>query len=80
MPKWTSRALRDLEKVPSQMRPKILAVANQLDSEPATGSKLRGKLEGLRSARVGRSYRVLYETSSDGPIILTVGPRKDIYR
>jgi addiction module RelE/StbE family toxin len=72
--------MKDLERVPNAMRSKVEEVAKRLDAEPALGGKLKGKLVGLRSAHVGRSYRIIYQL--DGPVatVLTVLPRKDAYR
>lgn len=80
MPSWTHRAKRDFDEAPDPLKAKIQAVVSRLDSEPTLGSKLQGKLAGMRSVRVGRSYRVIYSIEADGPTILTMGPRRDVYR
>jgi mRNA-degrading endonuclease RelE of RelBE toxin-antitoxin system len=80
MPRWTRRARRDFEGSPEPLKSKILAAIDKLDSDPSSGSKLQGKLSGLRSVRVGRSYRVVYSLESDGPLVRTMGPRRDVYR
>ena len=52
----------------------------RLDAEPALGKKLLGRLEGLRSARLGRTHRIVYRVDDDGPKVVTIVPRKDAYR
>lgn len=39
-----------------------------------------GPLQGKRSARLGRSHRIIYTESDDGIVVLTVVARKDAYR
>ena len=79
MPRITKRALRDLEDLPPSLREKAEAIMNRLDQEPALGKKLAGALKGLRSARLGRSHRIIY-TVRDEVVVLTVSRRKDAYR
>ncbi|MDP4015332.1 MAG: type II toxin-antitoxin system RelE/ParE family toxin [Candidatus Nanopelagicales bacterium] len=60
---------------------KARALIERLDTEPGSGQKLLGPLKGIRSARLGRSHRILYEISTDGSAhVLTIAPRKDAYR
>jgi len=61
------------------LREKAEAIMNRLDQEPALGKKLAGALKGLRSARLGRSHRIIY-TVRDEVVVLTVSRRKDAYR
>jgi mRNA-degrading endonuclease RelE of RelBE toxin-antitoxin system len=79
MPRVTKRAKRDLEALPAPLRAKAEAIIARLDQEPALGKKLVGDLKGLRSARLGRSHRIIY-TIRDEVAVLTVAPRKDAYR
>ena len=79
MPRVTKRAQRDLEDLPPSLREKAEAIMNRLDQEPALGKKLAGALKGLRSARLGRSHRIIY-TVRDEVVVLTVSRRKDAYR
>jgi mRNA-degrading endonuclease RelE of RelBE toxin-antitoxin system len=79
MPRVTKRAQRDLEALPPPLRAKAEAIIARLDQEPALGKKLIGNLRGLRSARLGRSHRIVY-TIRDEVAVLTVVPRKDAYR
>lgn len=81
MPTWSKRAERDLEGLPDKMQDKARALTDRLDTEPGLGKKLLGPLKGIRSARLGRSHRVLYEVQTDGTThVLTIAQRKDAYR
>jgi mRNA-degrading endonuclease RelE of RelBE toxin-antitoxin system len=80
VPTYTRRAEKDLAALPSALRHRAESLAERLDHEPALGKKLLGKLAGRRSVRLGRTHRILYQVSDVGVIILTVGPRKDVYR
>ncbi len=80
MPRLTKRARKDLEALPSPLQDKARTVVKRLDDEPALGRKLLGKLAGMRSARLGRSHRILYETTDENVVILTISDRKDVYK
>lgn len=57
-----------------------MEIIRRLDRNPALGKKLQGNLRGFRSARLGRSHRIIYRVS-DGVIRVTaITPRKDAYR
>lgn len=74
-------ALKALQALPEQLRHRAIELIERLDSEPALGKKLRGKLAGSRSARLGRSHRIIYYTAKSGAVRVTgVCPRKDAYR
>jgi len=57
--KATKRFERKLDKLPLSLKTTILQRVSELETNPYLGRKLRGKLEGLYSLRVG-AYRVLY--------------------
>jgi mRNA-degrading endonuclease RelE of RelBE toxin-antitoxin system len=80
MPTLSKRAMRDLEQLPGPLRERAQGIIDRLDLEPALGKKLLGSLAGIRSARLGRSHRILYRTTSDGVFVITVSPRRDAYR
>jgi mRNA-degrading endonuclease RelE of RelBE toxin-antitoxin system len=81
MPTWSKRAGRDLEALPLVMQGRAQSVINRLDTEHHLGKRLVGPFKGVRSARIGRSHRVLFEINLDGTAhILTITPRKDAYR
>jgi mRNA-degrading endonuclease RelE of RelBE toxin-antitoxin system len=80
MPRLSKRASRDLEQLPGPLRERAEGIISRLDLEPSLGKKLLGALAGLRSARLGRSHRILYRITSDGVFVVTVSPRRDAYR
>jgi mRNA-degrading endonuclease RelE of RelBE toxin-antitoxin system len=80
MPRISKRAQRDLEHLPGSLRERAEGIIARLDLEPALGKKLVGALAGIRSARLGRSHRILYRVTPDEVFVVTVSPRKDAYR
>lgn len=80
MPKLTRRASKDLEKLPPNLVEKAKETIRRLDAEPSLGKKLVGNYSGRRSARLGRSHRIIYEVQDTGVVVLFVIPRKDAYR
>jgi mRNA-degrading endonuclease RelE of RelBE toxin-antitoxin system len=81
VPALSRRAEKDLAALPDALRAKAEAIIARLDAEPGIGKKLLGALKGIRSARLGRSHRILYEVRHDGKaFILTVSQRRDVYR
>ena len=76
----SQRAQKDLADLPKELRDKAENIIGRLDAEPALGKKLLGALAGKRSARLGRSYRIIYELLDDGPFIITIRIRRDVYR
>lgn len=70
-----------MAQLPETVQEKPQALITQLDSNPALGKKLLGHLKGTRSARLGRSYRILYEVDeAKGVKVLTISLRRDAYR
>ncbi|WP_419944627.1 type II toxin-antitoxin system RelE family toxin [Candidatus Poriferisodalis sp.] len=57
-----------------------MEIIRRLDNDPALGKKLQGRLSGFRSARLGRSHRIIYRVSSDVIRVTAITPRKDAYR
>jgi mRNA-degrading endonuclease RelE of RelBE toxin-antitoxin system len=80
MPGYTRRAEKDLDALPAAMQEKARALAGRLDQEPSLGKKLKGKLHTLRSARLGRSHRILYTVVEGRIIVVAITDRKDAYR
>ncbi|MFN8149097.1 MAG: type II toxin-antitoxin system RelE/ParE family toxin [Candidatus Nanopelagicales bacterium] len=80
MPRLSKRAQQDLDSLPPALRPKADAILAKIDAEPGIGHKLLGKLEGLRSARVGRSHRLIYEVVEGEVRVLSIPNRRDAYR
>ena len=77
----TSRAAKELEKLPSKIRARIEHAIEELadDPRPSRCKKLHGNA-GWR-IRVG-DYRILYDIQDDELIVtvLRAGHRRDIYR
>jgi mRNA-degrading endonuclease RelE of RelBE toxin-antitoxin system len=70
-----------LEALPEPIRKRATDLTERLDREHGLGKKLQGPLKGVRSARLGRSHRILYEIKTDGSAhVLTIALRKDAYR
>lgn len=80
MPELTHRAKKDLDRLPAKISAKAKEIIKRLDDEPGLGKKLVGPLQSKRSARLGRSHRIIYTASSGNVVVLTVRARKDAYR
>ncbi|WP_420716058.1 type II toxin-antitoxin system RelE family toxin [Mycobacterium sp. 94-17] len=78
MTRRTRRATKDLEQLPDVLLAKAEALIERLQTEPALGKKLKGRLEGKRSLRLGRTHRIIY--CIDPLVVMTIVPRKDAYR
>jgi mRNA-degrading endonuclease RelE of RelBE toxin-antitoxin system len=76
----TKRADKDLSQLPDQFAGKAKELIRRLGEEPALGKKLQGPLNGQRSARLGRSHRIIYTLSGSDIVVLTIVARKDAYR
>jgi mRNA interferase RelE/StbE len=78
---YTSRALKDLEKLPRATKRRVLTVLERLaeDDDPEKSVK-RLQDSPLYSLRVG-SYRVILDIRREKIVIfvLRAGPRKSIY-
>ena len=61
-------------------RKRAIEIIGRLDDDPAHGKKLQGRLRGFRSARLGRSHRIIYRVSSGVIRVTAISPRKDAYR
>ena len=76
------RALRDLRKVPIQVRERLQPHIEALASDPRPSGvvKLGGELNAYR-VRVGE-YRILYEVHDSAILVVVVkiGNRRDVYR
>lgn len=76
------RALAD------RLPPQVAAAAVEfvtgplLENPQRVGKPLVDELAGIHSARLGRSWRVLYEIDGDkhAVIVLDIGPRSSVYR
>lgn len=80
MVKLARRARKDLDALPAALAARARETIRRLDNEPHLGKKLAGPLQGKRSARLGRSHRIIYTVSDTGVIVLTFSHRRDAYR
>ena len=80
MPRLTNRANKDLNKLPPLLSAKAREIIKRLDDQPSLGKKLLGPLQGKRSARLGRSHRIIYTLVQGEVVVLTITARKDAYR
>ena len=76
----TKSFLRALEKLPEDIKDKALTAVDEILTNPYSGIKLRGELEGRWRWRVGK-YRIIYMIEGDSQLVvfLDVGLRKAIY-
>jgi mRNA interferase RelE/StbE len=74
------KAQKELAKLPSKDKKKILLALEQLKSDPFIGKKLEGELRGIYSLRVW-PYRVLYNILRQKLIVMVirVGHRQGVY-
>ena len=76
----TKNFLRELKKLPENVRKRVLTAIDELIRNPFLGVRLRGELKGKWRRRVGK-YRIIYgiDQRSQLVIFLDVGLRKKIY-
>ena len=77
----TKNFLRELKKLPENVKKRVLTAIDELIRNPFSGVRLRGELKGKWRWRVGK-YRVVYriDQTSQLVIFLDVGLRKKIYK
>lgn len=76
---FTPRFRRKFKALNRLTQVRILREIKLLENNPYLGKQLRGIWSGIYSLRIG-NYRVLYQVSEDKVFLLTLGPRKTIYR
>jgi len=76
----TKSFLRELKKIPEDTRSRILRAVDDILTNPFSGVKLQGELEGRWRWRVGK-YRIVYiiDQTSQIVVLLDVGLRKAVY-
>ena len=79
MARLTKVAAKGLEDLTPALQEKARNIIGRLDSEPALGKKLLGALAGKRSARLGRTHRIIYVTDPE-VVVLAITLRRDAYR
>lgn len=77
---FTRSFTKEFGKLPKNIKEKILEALEKTAENPYTGTKLRGKLEGLWRWRVGK-YRIIYfiDEKEKAVVFVDVGLRKSIY-
>lgn len=75
----TRSAEKALEELPEALQEKARNIVGRLDAEPTLGKKLLGPLAGKRSARLGRTHRIIYVTEPE-IMVIAISQRKDAYR
>ncbi|MEM3365949.1 MAG: type II toxin-antitoxin system RelE/ParE family toxin [Candidatus Methanomethyliaceae archaeon] len=76
----TKNFIKELSKLPKDIRNRILKAIDEILANPLAGVKLRGELEGYWRWRVGK-YRIVYKINETQGVVvfLDVGHRKLIY-
>jgi len=76
----TKHFLRELKKLPSETRARVILATQEITSNPYAGVRLRGELSGLLRWRSGE-YRIVYKIDEERRLVvlLDVGPRKSVY-
>jgi mRNA interferase RelE/StbE len=77
-------AAKELENIHKKERiffPRILSAIESLKTNPHAGKKLKGKLQGDYSIRIG-DYRIVYTIHRNNLVIyiIDMGHRREIYR
>jgi len=77
----SNRSQKDLDKLDSTVRMRIVKALKRLESDPRIGFSLLGPLTGKWKLRVG-AYRVIYTIEDDKLMVLviTVAHRREVYR
>ena len=76
VPKEIVDLLRSLHP---EIKRKMKAALNLIESEPGAGKSLRDELRGLKSLKIGR-FRIIYKVASKRIVdIVAIGPRRTIY-
>jgi mRNA interferase RelE/StbE len=76
----TRNFLRQLNKLPKNVKSRVLKAVDELIRNPFLGVRLRGELRGRWRWRVGK-YRMIYRIDETSKLVvfLDVGLRKKIY-
>lgn len=74
-------AARELRRLPSETRHRLVEAIDRLAEEPLAGSALKGEFSGLRRLRVGQ-YRIIYHAfrAELTVLVVRVGHRQSAYR
>lgn len=78
--RFTRRALRDIRKLPRDVRRQIEIALDALIEDPRAGDRLHGDWEGYWKLRAG-DYRIIYRiANTDTVLIQYVRHRREAYR
>ncbi len=79
--RWERRAVKELRRLPKDIRSQVFLAVEGLRQNPMQGSPLSGQWKGLRRLRVG-TVRVIYGFDGTELLIsaLRVGHRREVYR
>ena len=74
-------AAKALSKIAATERRRLIDAIDALETNPTSGSLLKGEHTGLRRIRVG-DYRIIFEVLQAELIVLVirVGHRREVYR
>jgi len=76
----TKRFQKELKKQTKNVKNKVYESMGEILSNPFSGGRLKGELEGLWRWRIGE-YRIIYmiDNSRNLVVFLEIGPRRAIY-
>lgn len=74
-------AAKKIDRLPRNLKGRILKLLDLLSKQPYLGKRLRGELQGSFRLRLG-DYRIIYDISeSDKKVIVhAIGSRGDVYK
>jgi len=77
---FTRNFTKEFDKLPKNVKERIVEALEKAAENPYIGTKLRGKLEGSWRWRIGK-YRIIYliDEKEKATVFLDVGLRKIIY-
>ena len=74
--RFSKKAKKDIAELTDQQKHKLKQILEQIISvNPYRGKALKGKLKGLRSYRLNRQDRILYEIYETDTIVLIIRAR-----
>ena len=74
----SDRAFKQLKRIPPPHRERLTKAISSLVEVQHEGKRLKGKLTGYLSMRVG-DYRIIYSHSADTIDVIAIGHRSHIY-
>ena len=80
MARLTKRARKDLDRLPMKLSARAGALIRRLDNEHTLGQKLLGPVRSKRSARLGRTHRIIYTVVEENIVVMAIRARRDAYR